>query len=125
MQAPPAVAPIAAAAALVSFALGLNLSRRANDVPPFILARGNRRDTLLLMSYWLNLFTGRTWQEFQAAGAKVSGFREHNWKRAEQIKLGDIFLCYMVGVKRWVGLLEITSARFRADSTIFGEEVFP
>ena len=37
------------------------------------------------MNYWLNLFTGRTWREFQAAGAKVSGFREHNWKRAANV----------------------------------------
>jgi hypothetical protein len=77
------------------------------------------------MNYWLNLFTGTTWSEFQAAGAKVSGFRQHNWKRAENIKVGDIFLCYMVGVKRWVGLLEITSERFHDESKVFGEEVFP
>lgn len=77
------------------------------------------------MNYWLNLFTGTTWKEFQAAGAKVSGFRQHNWTRAQHIKPGDIFLCYMVGVKRWVGFLEITSERFQDDAKVFGEEVFP
>jgi hypothetical protein len=77
------------------------------------------------MTYWLNLFTGTTWDEFQKAGASVSGFREHNWNRAKEIKPGDIFLCYMVGVKRWVGLLEITSARFRDEKPIFAEEKFP
>jgi hypothetical protein len=59
------------------------------------------------MNYWLNLFTGTTWREFQDAGARMRGFRQHNWKRAEKIKVGDVFLCYLVGVKRWVGLLEI------------------
>lgn len=34
-------------------------------------------------------------------------------------------MCYLVGVSRWVGLLEITSERFRDDSRIYGEEVFP
>jgi len=27
-------------------------------------------------NYWLDLFTGTTWEEFQAAGSSVSGFRK-------------------------------------------------
>jgi len=77
------------------------------------------------MAYWLNLFTGRTWKEFRAAGGKATGFRESIWNRAKAIKRGDIFLCYMVGVKRWVGLLEVTGDRYRDKSNIFLEEVFP
>jgi len=77
------------------------------------------------MNYWLNLFTGKTWEEFQVAGSKVSGFRQHNWKRARNIESGDVFLCYMVGVKRWVGLLEVAGERFKDDSRIYKEEVFP
>ena len=55
-----------------------------------------------MATFWLNLFTGTTWAEFQKAGSKVSGFREHNWARAQKIKPGDIFVCYMVGVSRWL-----------------------
>jgi len=77
------------------------------------------------MNYWLNLSTGKTWEESQTAGSKVSGFRQHNWKRARNIKSGDVFLCYMVGVKRWVGLFEVTGERFKDDSLIYKEEVFP
>jgi len=77
------------------------------------------------MNYWLNLFTGTTWQEFQTAGANVTGFREHNWKRASKVTSGDVFLCYLTGVKLWVGLLEVTSSRFRDESLIWGEEKFP
>jgi hypothetical protein len=77
------------------------------------------------MTYWLDLFTGTTWEEFQRTGAKISGFRENNWKRAEKIKPGDIFLCYLVGVSRWVGLLEVESPRFRDNSRIWTEEEFP
>jgi hypothetical protein len=51
------------------------------------------------MNYWLDLFTGTTWQEFQKAGSKVTGFREHNRKRAQGIKRGDIFLCYLTGAR--------------------------
>src|SRR5690349_9328392 len=80
-----------------------------------------------LMTFWLNLFTGTTWREFQEHGSSISGFREHerNWSRASKIKPGDIFLCYLVGVSRWVGLLEIESERFKDNSRIFTEEVFP
>lgn len=77
------------------------------------------------MNYWLNLFTGKTWREFQAAGGKTTGYREHNWNRAKAIRPGDIFVCYMVGVKRRVGLLEVIGERFRDDSPIYEEEVFP
>lgn len=90
---------------------------KAALIPPYSLE--------LNMTYWLNLFTGTTWDEFQTAGSKISGFREHNWSRAKTIKPGDIFLCYMVGVSRWVGLLEIESERFRDETAIFTEEVFP
>lgn len=77
------------------------------------------------MNYWLNLSTGKTWKEFQTAGCKTSGFREHNWNRAKRIRPGDIFLCYLVGVKRWVGLLEVTSERFKDETRIYEEELFP
>jgi hypothetical protein len=77
------------------------------------------------INYWLDLFTGTTWQEFQAAGSNVTGFRENNWKRAANIKPGDIFLCYLTGVKRWVGLLEVAGERFKDESPIFADEVFP
>ena len=34
------------------------------------------------MTYWLNLFTGTTWVEFQKAGSAMSGFRYHSAARA-------------------------------------------
>ncbi len=77
------------------------------------------------MNYWLNLFTGKTWKEFQAAGGRMTGFRDHTWNRATGIRPGDIFLCYMVGVKRWVGLLEVTGERHRDESRIYSDETFP
>ena len=59
------------------------------------------------MNYWLDLFTGTTWREFREAGATVSGFRPKQAKTAKQINKGDIFLCYLTGVMRWVGALEV------------------
>jgi hypothetical protein len=60
-------------------------------------------------NYWLDLFTAVTWQEFLQAGGKVSGFRESRWSTLQKIKPGDYFLCYVTGISRWIGLLEVTS----------------
>jgi hypothetical protein len=35
-------------------------------------------------SYWLDLFTGVTWNEFREAGGKVSGFRESRWATVQK-----------------------------------------
>lgn len=60
-----------------------------------------------MVTYWLDLFTGTTWKKFRKAGAEVSGFRERRRKTVEQIAPGDILLCYLTGVMRWVGALEV------------------
>jgi hypothetical protein len=59
------------------------------------------------MTYWLDLFTGTTWKEFLDAGAAVSGFSPRKKATVDQIKPGDVLLCYMTGVMRWVGALEV------------------
>ena len=59
------------------------------------------------MNYWLDLFTGTTWDEFRAYGAKVAGFRSRHHRYMGILKRGDIFLCYITGVMRWVGALEV------------------
>ena len=59
------------------------------------------------MNYWLDLFTGTTWNQFKDAGATVSGFRQRMRRVTSNVKPGDIMLCYLTGVMRWVGALEI------------------
>lgn len=76
-------------------------------------------------NYWLNLFTWKTWQEFIAAGGNISGFRETRWNMVNKIKPGDYFLCYLVGVSRFIGILEITSNGFKDNSKIWDDEIFP
>jgi hypothetical protein len=76
-------------------------------------------------SYWLDLFTGKTWQEFLDAGAKVSGFREGRWKTVQRIKPGDYLLCYLTGVSRFIGVLEVMSDPFKDTAPIWKDEVFP
>lgn len=66
----------------------------------------------MAVSYWLDLFTYQTWTEFLAAGGQVSGFRQRRWSTVQQMKPGDILLCYLTGVGRWIGLLEVSGAPF-------------
>jgi len=77
-------------------------------------------------NYWLDLFTGVTWEEFQKAGSSISGFRESRWKTVQKIAKGDYFLCYLTGVSRFIGILEVTSTPFkRFERDIWQDEDFP
>lgn len=76
-------------------------------------------------TYWLDLFSGETWDEFQKHGAKVSGFRATQKKTAEKVKPGDRFLCYVVGISRFIGVLEVQGATFFDESPIWASDAFP
>jgi hypothetical protein len=66
------------------------------------------------VTYWLNLFTVESWNEFKRAGGNTSGFRESRWSRVQQMRPGDRLLCYVVGLKRWIGVLQVTSDPFQS-----------
>lgn len=76
-------------------------------------------------TYWLDLFTGTTWQEFVDSGATITGFRESRWKTLQGVKPGDLLLCYLTGLSRFIGLLEVTSDAYRDQTKIWKDEVFP
>ena len=76
-------------------------------------------------SYWLDLFTGATWNEFKDAGGKISGFRKSRWKTVQKIKPGDYFLCYLTGVSRFIGILKVVSEPFQDNTPIWSHEEFP
>lgn len=76
-------------------------------------------------AYWLDLFTGTTWEEFLKAGGTVSGFREIRWKTVNRMGIGDWLLCYATGISRWIGILEVTGQPFWGDDKIWADETFP
>jgi hypothetical protein len=76
-------------------------------------------------TYWLNLFSPRTWQQFLDAGASVTGFRENRWKQVQQIAVGDYMLCYLTQVSRFAGILEVESEAYRDSSGSIWDEDFP
>jgi len=75
--------------------------------------------------YWLDLFTGQTWEEFLANGANVSGFRETRENMARKIRPGDYLLAYVTGISRFIGILKVTSEVYKDKSKIWENEVFP
>lgn len=76
------------------------------------------------MNYWLDLFTGTTWTEFQESGSTITGFRKSRTKIAAKLQPCDILLCYVTGVKRWVGALEVVRVS-EDQSKIWSDEDFP
>lgn len=76
-------------------------------------------------NYWLDLFTGTTWEKFKANGATISGFRHRRRNIARSIKPGDYFICYLTGVSRFIGVLEVLSESFEDHTPIWEEEIFP
>ena len=76
-------------------------------------------------AYWLDLFTPKTWNEFLEAGGEVSGFRPGRRAFVSKIKPGDHLLCYLTGVSRFVGLLEVTSEPYQDHARIWSAEDFP
>ena len=75
--------------------------------------------------YWLDLFTGSTWQDFLRHGGEVSGFRKTRWPSVQRLKVGDYLLAYLTGVSRFIGVLEVTSAAYQDDAPIWSLDVFP
>ncbi len=76
------------------------------------------------MTYWLDLFTGRTWEQFREAGGTITGFRERMRQHKRKPVPGDILLCYLTGVMRWVGALEVV-AHSDDKSAIWDTDDFP
>jgi hypothetical protein len=72
----------------------------------------------------IDLFTGETWKQFRDAGSRISGFSMNSKSTAAKVKPGDVFLCYLTGVMRWVGALGVTAASKNTDP-IWGKGLFP
>jgi hypothetical protein len=76
-------------------------------------------------AFWIDLFTGTTWEEFLSAGASVSGFRETQWATVKKVAPGDWLLCYVAGVSRFIAIREVTGMPFRDAEQIWQEDTFP
>ena len=64
------------------------------------------------MAYFLDLFSPETHGTFSQSDRSVSGFRLRHAKAASRVSKGDVLVCYLTRVSRWVGLLRIESEPF-------------
>lgn len=75
--------------------------------------------------YWAITFTLKTWEEAQRAGGEISGFRSPSKTLFESLSKGDYLLCYILKLKRFIGVQEVISEAFVDDTPIWKDEVFP
>lgn len=79
----------------------------------------------LARQYWTDLLTGKTWDEFVAAGGRTSGHRASRLKTVKRLRRGDWLLCYVTGVSRFIAVLEVEGEVFTDESPIWSDDVFP
>jgi hypothetical protein len=71
------------------------------------------------MTYWSDLFTPATYEAFARSPRDISGFRESQRTMADKVKPGDRFVCYMVRMSRWIGVLDVIEGPFIDKRPIF------
>lgn len=76
-------------------------------------------------NYWIMLFSGPTWEEFLNNGANVAGFSAGRIGKVKKLRPGDYLICYLTGLTRLVGLLEVTSEFYLDSTPIWTSGEFP
>lgn len=79
------------------------------------------------MKYYIDLFTPETANHFRDSQHDVTGFRisQKSYIHNENIGPGDRLICYVIGISRFIGILEITSGSFISETPIFQEKNDP
>lgn len=77
------------------------------------------------MSHFLDLFSPETAAKFASSDRTVSGFRVRHRKATQRVQRGDIFICYLTKLSRWIGLLEVTGAVYEDATPRFAEDADP
>ena len=71
------------------------------------------------MNYYTDLFSPETYEVFSTSDRTITGFRLRQRNQAQRLVPGDLFVCYVTRLSRWVGLLEIASPMFEDSTPIF------
>jgi hypothetical protein len=79
----------------------------------------------IAMAYFIDLFSPETYEAFKHSSRDISGFRSRHKRMAERIASGDILICYMTRLSRWVGALEVIDGPFIDSTPIFLPENDP
>ena len=77
------------------------------------------------MAYYLDLFSPETYEAYGNSDRTVSGFRVRQRHAANRIRPGDILVCYLTKLSRWIGLLEVSAGPYEDNSPLFYPEDDP
>jgi hypothetical protein len=77
------------------------------------------------MAYYLDMFSPETYETFSKSDRTLSGFRIRQLKQAQRIHPGDKLVCYLTKFSRWIGILEVASDCFVAQTPLFYPEGDP
>ncbi|MCY3655200.1 MAG: hypothetical protein OXG95_01130 [Chloroflexi bacterium] len=69
------------------------------------------------MAYYTYLFSPDTHEAFIATPRDNAGVRERHQHAAERLRPGDILVCYLTRVSRWLGLLKVLGERPSRDDS--------
>jgi hypothetical protein len=75
--------------------------------------------------FWLDLFTPDTWARFKQSGREVAGFPPTARNQAREIRPDDVFICYLIGLSRFCGVLRVVSGCFEDHTAIFADVIDP
>jgi hypothetical protein len=77
------------------------------------------------VGYFLAVFSPETHAAFSASDRGVMGFRERHWNAAKKVEKGDLLVCYLTGLSRWVGVLRVESGVYEDATPRFAEREDP
>jgi predicted regulator of amino acid metabolism with ACT domain len=79
------------------------------------------------MNYYIDLFSPQTATAFSKSSQDISGFRlsQKTYIQNRNIGSGDIFICYVTKIQRFIGALEVKSSFFVDNKPIFTNENDP
>jgi hypothetical protein len=77
------------------------------------------------MAYYINISTPETYEAFGRSTRTISGYRLRLKGAAERVKPGDVFVCYLTRLSRWIGLLEVVEGPYIDNKPLFVHENDP
>ena len=77
------------------------------------------------MKYWTHSFTPDTAEAFTQSDRNVAGFRATQRPLAKTVAKGDKFVCFLVPMSRWLGILEVLDDCFVDDTPMLSPDNDP
>ncbi len=76
-------------------------------------------DSVLGMAFYTHLYSPETYTAFAASSRSVAGFPKSQERTVDKLSKGDILLCYLTKVSRWVGAHRVVDGPYIDDTPVF------